>query len=97
MTDIMTKIVRKKIALYAQLKEIKRESYRQIVEIEQEIAAIDKAVETLNAVVNDCVCPICAGTGMERYMDADRNMDERTCMSCKGTGVKGGGSGGAQG
>ena len=51
MTDIITKIVRKKIALYAQIKEIKRESYRQIVEIVQEIAAIDKAVETLNKVV----------------------------------------------
>ena len=40
MTDIITKIVRKKIALYAQI------------------------------------------------MDADRNMDEWTCMACKGTGVK---------
>lgn len=97
MTDIMTKIVRKKIALYAQLKEIKRESYRQIVEIEQEIAALDKTVETLNAAVKDYICPTCAGTGKERYIDAAGSRDERTCMSCKGTGVKGGGSGGAQG
>ena len=34
------------------------------------------------------ICPTCNGTGSERYCDAAGDMDDRDCVSCKGSGKR---------
>lgn len=88
MPDIMTAITKKKAALLEKKRGIQIAAERQIEEIDKEIAEVEKALQTLNDAVKDYICPVCKGTGNERYADAAGSRDERPCSACKGTGVK---------
>ena len=81
-------LTKKRATLYERKRRIQADANQQIHEIDGEIAGIDKALATLNEAVKDYICPVCGGTGEERYTDAAGSCDYRECPHCGGTGIR---------
>ena len=70
-----------------------KESYRREYEercqkIDEQVKAINAAIETINKAAEPYVCPHCNGSGSVRVPDAAGQMEETTCSKCRGTGIK---------
>lgn len=91
MRDIISELVRKKQRLNSQKADIQREAKARCDEIDIELRKLDGAIDTINAVISDYLCPHCGGSGEERRCDAAGQMESVPCRKCGGTGVYHGG------
>lgn len=87
MPDIITALHKKRQDLVSQKSVIRAEYEYKMTVADEEIKRIDKALETLNAAVQEYLCPHCKGTGTVRKADAAGQMEDWPCPKCKGTGV----------
>ena len=87
MADIITALHHKRQSFVQHKNQIKAEYDHKIAEVDLKIAHIDMALKTLNAAVQEYLCPHCKGTGTVRKADAAGQMEDWPCPKCKGTGV----------
>ena len=88
MLDVFTALSQKRARLVVRKQEIEREYKAKIHEIDVELGQIDEVIKTVNAALEDYICPTCGGSGNVRRCDAAGDMEDWTCDVCKGTGIK---------
>ena len=86
--DIFIALTQKRSKLLTRKKAAYDEYQRVANEIDQELRSIDSAIEKINSVLMDIVCPVCHGAGEVRRCDAAGDMEDVCCTVCHGTGIK---------
>lgn len=86
--DVFTALALKRSRLAEAKNEVKDEYEKKLKAIDAEIKKVDAAIKTMNEALEPYLCPTCNGSGTERYCDAAGDMDDMTCRTCHGTGIK---------
>ena len=72
-----------------EVKQAKADALKKISkEYDPEINDLENALHRIKS-----ICPVCDGSGVERFNDAAGSRDERACSECKGAGVRKRGAG----
>ena len=77
----------KKQRLLAWKQRLKEDYEKTLRVIDEQIANVDQAKTTIDAAVEDILCPRCKGEGTIRCPDAAGQMSDYSCPVCKGTGI----------
>lgn len=86
--DVVAAVTAKVQILNQRKERLTKEYERQCAEIDEELEALQAALDTVNAAIKDVICPHCDGAGEQRYTDAAGDVDTRKCRSCGGTGIR---------
>lgn len=87
MVDIINLLAEKRRWIVTQKEAYKREYENRILELDIEMARVNDAINSINSVIQDMLCPDCEGTGDTRYTDEAGSRDYKTCPTCGGTGI----------